>query len=100
MGQISLTVAGKTHIVQCRDGEEGHLKMLVDRLNAEADVAIRASGGIANERTLLLLALIMADKLAETERNPPTGLPPALLDQIAERLEHIAEMLEEPAPTP
>ncbi|WP_448657442.1 cell division protein ZapA [Sphingomonas sp. CJ99] len=100
MGQISLTVAGKTHIVQCRDGEEAHLKLLADRLNADADVAIRASGGIANERTLLLLALIVTDKLVEAERNPPTGLPPALVDEIAERLERIASQLEEMPTSP
>ena len=64
-------------------------------LRRHADTAHRASGGLNSERTLLYLALILADMLDEAERNPPSGVSPVLLDRIADRLEAVAAALEE-----
>jgi cell division protein ZapA len=47
---------------------------------------------------MLFLALILADQLDEAERNPPGGVSPVLLDNLADRLEAVALALEEPAP--
>lgn len=98
MASVELTIAGRTHSIQCREGEEGHVRALAERLNRHADSALAASGGLSGERTLLFLALIMADELHEIESHPPTGLPPVLLERIADRLEAVAMALEE-APT-
>lgn len=95
MGQVSLTIAGRTHSVACRDGEEPHLERLAELLNSHADTALQASGGLSGERTLLFLALILADQLDEAQRNPPGGVSPVLLDNLADRLEAVAAILEQ-----
>ena len=95
MAEVALQVAGRTHIVACRDGEEPHLRLLAERLERHAATALHASGNGPPERTLLLIALILADELTEIERNPPQGLSPELLDRMAERLESVASALED-----
>ncbi|MBW4329381.1 cell division protein ZapA [Stakelama sp. CBK3Z-3] len=95
MAEVSLQVAGRTHIVACRDGEEAHLRHLAERLERHSDTAVRASGNGSPERVLLLIALILADELTEMERNPPQGLSPELLVRLAERLESVASVLED-----
>ncbi len=94
MAQVVLTVAGRSHQVACRDGEEAAVRALGGILERHAAVATRASGGSA-ERTLLYLALMLAEQVAEHERNPAAGLPPALLDRLADRLEALATTLED-----
>jgi cell division protein ZapA len=95
MAEVMLTVAGRSHAIACRDGEEPHLRHLESLLERHAEMAQRASGGLNSERTLLYLALILADLLDEAERNPPSGVSPVLLDRIADRLEAVAAALEE-----
>lgn len=96
MGQITLTIAGRGHSVTCRDGEELHLQRLADLLNRHADTAQRAAGA-NSERTLLFLALIVADQLDEAERHPSSGVSPVLLENLADRLEAVAAALEDKA---
>ncbi|MFZ5747682.1 MAG: cell division protein ZapA [Pseudomonadota bacterium] len=98
MADVQLSIAGRAYTVACRDGEEAHLLRLEHLMARHADTAQRASGGINSERTLLFLALILADLLDEAERNPPEGVSPVLLDNIADRLEAVAAALEEDAP--
>lgn len=95
MGQITLTVAGRSHTIACRDGEEMHLERLERMLNQHAATALHASGGLSGERTMLFLALILADLLDEAERNPPGGVSPVVLDNLADRLEAVAAALED-----
>jgi cell division protein ZapA len=95
MGQVTLRIAGRDHPVACRDGEEPHLKRLAAMLDSHSESAIRASGGVSGERTLLYIALIVADLLDEAERNPPEGVSPRLLEHVAIRLEAVAAALEE-----
>ena len=94
MGQVTLTIAGRNHIVACRDGEELHLQRLGTLLNRHADTAQRASGG-SGERTLLFLSLLLADQLDEAERHPSSGVSPVLLENLADRLEAVAAALED-----
>ncbi len=98
MGQVTLTIAGRAHNIACRDGEELHLERLGQLLDKHADTAQRASGGVSGERTLLFLALILADLLDEAERNPSSGVSPVLLDNLADRLEAVATALEDRPP--
>lgn len=98
MAQVTLTIANRSHSIACRDGEEPHLLALAERLQRHAPAAVRASAGTSSERTLLLIALMLADELAERDAAPPppaTGLPADLLDEIAERLEAVASALED-----
>lgn len=97
MAEVTLSIAGRAYSVACRDGEEPHLQRLESLLARHSEGAQRASGGLNSERTLLFLALILADLLDEAERNPPAGVSPVLLDNIADRLEAVAAALEEDA---
>ena len=76
MAQVSFTIANRSHSVACRDGEEPHLLALVERLQRHAPAAMRASAGTSAERTLLLIALMLADELDERDRTPAAA-PPA-----------------------
>ena len=95
MGTVTLTVAGRVHQIGCPDGQEPALLALADRLERHANAARRASGGQSGERTMLFLALMLADELVEAERRPSEGIAPELLDRIADRLEAVASALED-----
>lgn len=94
MAEVVLRVGGRPHAVGCRDGEEAHLEALGRRLDAHAALAARAAGAHGGERTMLFIALMLADELAEAERAPGTGPSSALLGRIADRLEAVAASLE------
>lgn len=95
MADVTINVGGRDYAIPCRDGEEGHFRRLESLLVRHAATAQKASGGLSHDRTLVYLALILADLLDESERNPAAGgVSPALLDTIAERLEAVAAALE------
>ncbi|WP_294331139.1 cell division protein ZapA [uncultured Sphingomonas sp.] len=107
MADITLQVAGRSYTVSAREEDTPHLRALEARIAEHADAALRAAGGQAGERTLLYLALILADALDEAEKAPAPAPPPApapaisdeLLARIADRLEAVASALEESAAT-
>ena len=94
MADVTLTIGDRRHTVACRDGEEPQLRKLGDMLDRHWSTAARASGGINGERTMLFVALMLADQLEEIERRPPEGAGAALLEKVAERLESLAATLE------
>ena len=94
MADISLSIAGRSYAIAARDGEEPHLRHLETILQKHAATALRASGGLNAERTLVYLALILADLLDEAERNPSEGVSPTVLDRVADRLEAVAALLD------
>lgn len=100
MADVTLTIGGRPHTIACRDGEEPHLRHLGSIVDGYWATAQRASGGLNNERTLLLLALLLADSLDDAQRNPPMGgLSEAGLLRLAERLEDLASTLEQTGPS-
>lgn len=97
MADISISIAGRSYSVAARDGDELHLRHLESILHEHEATAQRASGGLNAERTLVYLALILADMVDDVTRNPPEGVSPVLLERIADRLEAVAMALEEDA---
>jgi cell division protein ZapA len=95
MADITLQVAGRSYTVSAREEDTAHLRALEARIGGHADAALRAAGGQAGERTLLYLALILADALDEAEREPAPAVSDALLERIADRLDAVAAALEE-----
>ena len=98
MADVTLTIGDRRHTVACRDGEESQLRKLGDMLDRHWSTAARASGGLNGERTMLFLALMLADELDESHRRPPEGAGAAMLEQVAERLEKLAATLEKMPP--
>ncbi len=99
MSDVTLTIGDRRHTVACRDGEEPQLRKLGDMLDRHWATAARASGGLNGERTMLFVALMLADQLDEADRKPPEGAGAAMLDRVAERLESLAAALEKSAPS-
>ena len=101
MAEVTLAIGDRTHVVACRDGEEAQLRHLGTLLDERWEIAQRASGNMGNERTMLFVALMLADALDEARRQPAsdTGDDSALLDRIAEKLEALAATLEDAGPS-
>lgn len=99
MAEVTLRIGGRPHTVVCRDGEESELEKLGRRLDAHSATAARAAGAQGGERTMLFIALMLADELSEAERARATisggdDAADATLTRIAEQLESLAERLE------
>ena len=43
MAEVALEIAGRNHIIACRDGEEPHLRALAERLGRHSAAALHAS---------------------------------------------------------
>jgi cell division protein ZapA len=99
MAQIVITVGGREYAVTCRDGEEAHLRKLGALMDARAEEARAAVGGVNEARQLLLAGLLLADELQSGNSSAPTPAPaqpdlsPAL-ERLADRIEAIASALE------
>lgn len=111
MAEVRLNIAGRDYPVNCRDGEEGHLTELGRIVDAKAQDAHRAVGGVNEARNLLLAALLLADELTEARKdgggsqasaapapapvNQPDFAP--VIEKLAARIESLAERLERTA---
>ena len=102
MASVDVEVAGRRYDVACRDGEEEHLRALAAVVDRRAHDAAGALGGLTETRQLLYAALLLADDLKEVRAgmglSDPTPTPdPAVaetLEQLASRMENLAERLE------
>ncbi|WP_010163486.1 MULTISPECIES: cell division protein ZapA [unclassified Sphingomonas] len=99
MAEVTLTFGTRRHTVACPDGQEEHLRSLGAMLAANYAVAEKASGGLSGERTMLFVALMLADSLDEANRrpapSPAVSHDEVLLGLIAEQLEMLAHRLEQ-----
>jgi cell division protein ZapA len=98
MAQIVITVGGREYAVTCRDGEEPHLRKLGKLLDARAEEARQAVGGVNETRQLLLAGLLLADELHSISTAAPSAaaepdIAPAL-ERLADRVEAVASALE------
>lgn len=100
MGQISLRVGERTHMMSCRDGEEEHLLRLAAMIDRKCNEATTALGVMPEPRLLLTAALLIADELAELKNGVAAPAPDEdgetrRLEGIAGRIEAICAALEE-----
>jgi cell division protein ZapA len=65
MGQISITLNGRTYRLRCEDGEEERLLALGTHVRGHVDRLSREFGQIGDERLLLMAAVLIADELFE-----------------------------------
>ncbi|MET3826811.1 MULTISPECIES: cell division protein ZapA [Sphingomonas] len=99
MAEITLTIGTRRHTVACPDGQEDHLRRLGAMLADKYEMAERASAGLSGERTMLFIALMLADALDEANRRPAVApvisSDVVLLGLVAEQLELLADRLEQ-----
>ena len=111
MSQITVSVNGRKYDIACDDGQEAHLTRLAQYVDRRVDELIAAVGQVGDARLLVMASLLVADELSEVyteldtlrnERRPgsaPSGggttITATELDQLAERVEKIAETLEQ-----
>jgi cell division protein ZapA len=116
MGQVNVSINGKTYRMACEDGEEDHLAHLAARLNASIEQLRARFGEIGDQRLTVMAAITLADQSAEAdkrvaairedvvsleqanadlagEREANEGQVVEVLDELAGRLEAIAERL-------
>jgi cell division protein ZapA len=79
MGQVAVTINGRTYTLRCTDGEEARLIELAgyvkDRADALAEEFRSDTGLITDDRLLLLAAILIADELWEAREALPTPAP-------------------------
>lgn len=103
MAEVTLQIGDRQHRVACSDGTEDQVRKIATRLHTRWPDAQRASGGLSDERTMLFVALMLADALDEAEKTDPVApaVPTKSIDasapdmtRLADRLEAIADALE------
>ena len=119
MPEVMVEVAGRSYRLGCGEGEEQHLLALAARIDGEAARLGKSLGQMGEGRLLLMSALMLADRLSETEAalqaaerrasraeqsaaaDPSgSGRAPELaasLDAIAQRIESLAGRIERSA---
>ena len=111
MSQITVMVNGRKYDIACDDGQEAHLTRLAQYVDRRVDELIAAVGQVGDARLLVMASLLVADELSEVyteldslknDRRPnalaQSGSGPISvsdLNKLAERVEKIAETLEE-----
>jgi cell division protein ZapA len=67
MPEVTVDIAGRSYRLGCGVDEEEHLTGLAAMLDTEARKLLRQFGQMSEGRLLLMTALMVADRLAETE---------------------------------
>jgi cell division protein ZapA len=68
MGQVSVTLNGRTYRLECGEGEEAHLIELAEYLNTHVETMKYKFGQVGDDRLILMAALMVADELTEARR--------------------------------
>ena len=66
MGQVSLTLNGRTYRLACGAGDEVRLQELAAHLSERVDGVVRQFGQIGDDRMLLMASIMLADDYFET----------------------------------
>jgi cell division protein ZapA len=100
---ITLTIGGRNHVIATTAGEEAHLRTLAGMI----DDRVRQLGVAHNQteaRMLLIAALVLADEVhghqhAEPVAAEPDGAVAARIAELADRVENLAQRLEQSGAT-
>ena len=76
MGQVSVTMNGRTFRLRCDDGEEERLLSVADHVRGHVDRLIGQHGQIGDERLLLMAAILITDEFFE--QRDRMGMAPAV----------------------
>jgi cell division protein ZapA len=107
MASIEVEIGARKYSVACRDGEEEHLRSVATMVDRKARDAEAALGNMGEARNLLFASLLLADELKEArsgaaapEKELKSGPDTAeVLERLADRMERLAQSLEQRAPS-
>lgn len=68
MGQVSVTLNGRTYRLECGEGEETHLIALAEYLGSHIDTMKQKFGQVGDDRLILMAALMVTDELWDLRR--------------------------------
>lgn len=96
MGQINVSIGGRSYPLACGDGEEAHLTALAEHLQRKADELTGALGTMSEPRLLLMAGILIADELFEVRKKNGAPDPAELIkfERLAARAEALANALE------
>ncbi|ODR99143.1 hypothetical protein AUC68_03695 [Methyloceanibacter methanicus] len=63
MGQVVVTLNGRTYRLECNEGEEAHLAELAEYVGAHVDEMRRKFGQVGDDRLILMASLFVTDEL-------------------------------------
>lgn len=68
MGQVSVTLNGRTYRLECGEAEETHLIALAEYLGSHVNTMRQKFGQVGDDRLILMAALMVTDELWELQR--------------------------------
>jgi cell division protein ZapA len=68
MGQVSVTLNGRTYKLECGEGEETHLIALAEYLGSHVETMKQKFGQVGDDRLILMASLLVTDELWELRR--------------------------------
>lgn len=105
MAEVAIEIAGRSYPINCRDGDEEHIRDIARLVHDKVEQAVRSVGAADEARRLLLAALLLADELEEARRATPAAAADAsaaltpdlapVLERLAARVEDVAQHLEQ-----
>jgi cell division protein ZapA len=106
VAEVDLTIAGRSYRIACRDGEEDNLRSAAALVDGKSREALAGLGTLSETRQLLFASLLLADQLIDKPDSTGRSQPAPEIDpvteqrvlRLAERLESLAQTLEEQAP--
>jgi cell division protein ZapA len=104
VAQVTITIRGRQYQIACDDGQEAHLTRLGRYLDERAADLLAASGSISEPLMLVMVALVVADELADaaaeidslsgTRGSAEDASVAAAIDAVTARVEEVAGRLE------
>jgi cell division protein ZapA len=102
--KVAITIIGRTYEISCDDGQEEYIAVLAAEVDKRADSLLRSVGQVGDARLMVMVALLMADEMADLRRqivqvpaDPNEAADAALavgIDSLTNRIAAIAEHLE------
>lgn len=68
MGQVAVTIDGKSYRMACEDGQEDHLSSLADLLDSRVQDMRKSFGEIGDMRLAVMAAITLADEVTDMRR--------------------------------
>ncbi len=105
MAQGEVSINGRNYQIACDDGQEANLTRLADYVDKRVGELVAAVGQVGDDRLLVMASLLVADELSDaatrldglddTSRLRDEEALISNIDTLAERIEHIAQRLEQ-----